>query len=126
MLLARFPRSLPLVFSLLAVSLPGATAPSWWSAPDTRVLEPGGIPHDFSPATLGQLKFVATQAKKYLDLKLAAADGAGTAVNAVCQFSQVDNYAPVSLGQLKFVFAFELPQHTPDGKSKGIEVLCRK
>jgi hypothetical protein len=49
------------------------------------------------------IKFVATQAKNYLDLTLAAAGGAGTAVNGVCQFSQVDNYGLVSLGQLKFI-----------------------
>jgi hypothetical protein len=92
-----------LSISVLANTATAATAPSWWTDPATRVLEPGATPRDYSPVTLGQLKYVATQAKKYLDLKLAAGGGAGTVVNNVCQFSQEGNYSPANLGQLKHI-----------------------
>lgn len=38
-----------------------------------------------------------------LDSRLGQADGAGAAVTALCQFTQADNYAPATVGQLKNV-----------------------
>lgn len=86
-----------------AAVLPAAAYPAWWSAPGSRILEAGAPAHDFSPANLGQLKNVATQAKNYLDFVLASGGGAGPEINAICQFTNSGNYSPVNIGQLKNV-----------------------
>lgn len=98
-----------------------AAIPSWWVDDNahTRIIAPGSNPSNFAPATLGQLKYVAAQAKKHLDQKLAAVGGAGAEINAlVAGFEpragqnyspeqiaafRAANYAPVNLGQLKAV-----------------------
>ena len=78
------------------------TAPAWWSSTDYGFLNssPGT---DNSPANIGQLKYVASRAKLYLDSRFASAGGAGPQVNAMCSFSNSDNFAPVTVGQLKNV-----------------------
>jgi len=53
---------------------------------------------------VGQLKHVATQAKTYLNQRLAQGRGAGEAIEIACaSFQNSENYAPVSVGQLKYV-----------------------
>jgi len=86
-----------------------AAPPAWWSDSTTRVLVPTGsgpIADNYAVANLGQLKHVATMAKKHLDQHLATWGGAGPGVNAVVAGFAVgtpDNYAPANLGQLKAV-----------------------
>ncbi|WP_162145231.1 RHS repeat-associated core domain-containing protein [Chthoniobacter flavus] len=100
-----------------------ATIPGWWvdDSAQTRIIGAGAAPSNFAPANLGQLKYVASQAKKHLDQKLAAVGGAGDEINAlVAGFEpragqnytpeqiaafRAANYAPINLGQLKAVVA---------------------
>ncbi|TCO81905.1 RHS repeat-associated protein [Chthoniobacter flavus] len=100
-----------------------ATIPGWWvdDSAQTRIIGAGAAPSNFAPANLGQLKYVASQAKKHLDQKLAAVGGAGNEINAlVAGFEpragqnytpeqiaafRAANYAPINLGQLKAVVA---------------------
>jgi len=87
-------------FAACAVTTLG-TPPAWWSDPATAILDPNAPAHDYSPASLGQLKHVATQANAYLDLVLAAGGGSGVAVDTICRFGGASNFQPVNLGQLK-------------------------
>ena len=80
-----------------------AADPTWWTASGTNIKEPGATAHDYSPANLGQLKHVASQANAYLDSVLATGGGSGTAVDARCEFLEDSNYSPINLGQLKHV-----------------------
>lgn len=120
-----FVRILRFLFICLVISrliLPQwAAAPGWWAddTAQTRILIPGATPSNFGPANLGQLKYVASQAKRHLDQKLAAVGGAGDEINAlVASFEpragqnydsgqlaalRAANYAPINLGQLKAV-----------------------
>jgi hypothetical protein len=111
------------LFLLAVLSALGSTIhavpPSWWSANETRVLEATGFAQNYAPANLGQLKHVATQAKRYLDLTLINVGGAGASINnLVASFEprqgqgytppqiaalKAANYAPINLGQLKAV-----------------------
>ena len=96
------------VGALLSVA-GGASAgnlPAWWTAPSTQIIQSGAVENNYAPVTTGQLKYVAFQAKVYLDANLSG--GAGSAVNTmVASFVQVskDNYAPATVGQLKAVAA---------------------
>lgn len=101
------------VFSAPAIAAP----PAWWTDDNTRIVAPGVSPENYAPLNLGQLKHVASQAKKHLDLQLAAVGGAGPQINALVsgftpnatqnptqQAAAVEaNYAPANLGQLKAV-----------------------
>ncbi len=92
-----------------------AAPPSWWSndVAATRILQGNGVADNYAPANLGQLKWVAAQAKKHLDAELSAIGGAGPTINdLVASFtpfgghtpeSRAANYAPANLGQLKAV-----------------------
>lgn len=96
-----------------------AAPPGWWTEPATRILAPDTAPDNYAPANLGQLKHVASQAKKHLDQTLAAVGGAGPAINdLVASFEpragqnytpgqlaafREANHAPANLGQLKAV-----------------------
>jgi hypothetical protein len=84
--------------------------PSWWTYDDpdpdedTRIILGGASESNFSPASIGQLKHVATQARDHLDKVLPG--GAGTQIdNLIAGFavSSPQNFAPATLGQLKKV-----------------------
>lgn len=81
--------------------------PAWWS---TYGIYQGGQPgNDWSLVTAGQLKYVATQAKAYLDAErdLTAADWdtayGGPNKSPLDDFVNSENYAVVNVGQLKFI-----------------------
>ncbi len=94
--------------------------PAWWHdglVPGTRIIL-DDAPHDtaanYAPVNLGQLKWVATRAKNYLDARLAAAGGSGIdltrlfpplppAGDPARAAAIAANYAPANLGQLKAV-----------------------
>jgi|GEM_PF-5829976 len=110
-----------LAVSLLTASLLAASSqaapPAWWSDSQTQIL--AGTSDNHAVANLGQLKYVAKQAEKYLNLKLAPAGGAGDTIRQmVSNFEPLEgqeyteaqiaalrkeNYAPINLGQLKAV-----------------------
>lgn len=91
--------------------------PSWWNDPETQISQWGLPQSDDSPVTLGQLKFVASQARKHLDKHLPGGAGSGISqmvsafkpVSGVAytpeQLQQIrrDNFAPATLAQLKAV-----------------------
>ncbi len=86
-----------------------AASPSWW------VLS--GTANNYAPANLGQLKYIAKQAKSHLDSNVVG--GAGTGISTLVGsfeprtgqgYTQpeidaflAENYAPINLGQLKYV-----------------------
>ncbi len=75
-----------------------AAPPAWWSDPPTAIIEPGASENNYAPANIGQLKHVATQATKYLELRL------GPAPSNVPLFDPTENpttLSPVNIGQLK-------------------------
>lgn len=106
------PLALTLLLLAPAARLPAAP-PAWWSEAGTTILAPGQPAQNYAPANLGQLKQVATQAKKHLDAQSMAIGGAGPAINAlVANFTpagghtaatRAANCAPINLGQLKAV-----------------------
>ena len=91
--------------------------PAWWTAPSTQIIQSGALQNNYAVLNLGQLKYVAIQAKAYLDANLSG--GAGSTINAMvagflpqsggnytqAQLAQIkrDNYAPATIGQLKAV-----------------------
>ena len=108
--------------ALFTLCLPGllpAAPPPWWSDPSTRILAPGLPAQNHAPANVGQLKNFATQAKKALDIQLAAVGGAGPDINQLIDGFEpradqnytaaeladwsVKNHAIVNLGQVKTV-----------------------
>jgi|GEM_PF-3640147 len=104
-----------LSLALSAVSMLLGANPAWWTATDTKIIDPNAshaVSENYAPANLGQLKKVATQAKKYLD-PLLPANVQKTAVEAkLAEFAPDNgvaftaaelaaNYAPLNLGQLK-------------------------
>ncbi len=106
---------------------PPLFSPAWWSDPATALLQPGATPHDYSPATLGQLKHVA---KPFYDrfaamhYKWNNPDTYGIP-NPTYPWSVTTgpaNAAPATLGQLKFVFSFGFSQAflTKDTDSDGL------
>ena len=94
-----------------------AAPPPWWTEENTRIIEPGAVENNYAPVNLGQLKHVATQAKKHLDAVLPG--GAGPAVDALVssfeprqgvtyttqQLEQIraNNRSPANVGQVKAV-----------------------
>ena len=84
-----------------------AAPPDWWSAPETAVIDPVGVPNNYAPVNLGQLKHVAQQAKSHLNAALASIGGAGPEIESLVSgfhnSPSTNNYAPANLGQLKAV-----------------------
>jgi len=81
--------------------------PGWWTdtTNGTAILN-GNTANDQALANLGQVKFVASQAKKYLDFKLSGNGGAGPDINALVFSFSPDpqlNLSVVNNGQLKYV-----------------------
>jgi len=92
------------------------TYPSWWLTYNVAPAQPPAVSdtgnytawmHDnYAPATLGQLKYVATQTQAYLNDKFASIGGAGPDIaNVIANFTVSDpnNFEVVNLGQLKYV-----------------------
>lgn len=93
--------------------------PSWWRQSESQVLRSGVTANNYAVANLGQLKWMARNAKIHLDVIYASSGGAGTAItNLVDSFepkagityskeelSQIsqNNNSPVNLGQVKAV-----------------------
>jgi hypothetical protein len=82
-----------------------STQPGWWYDAQTGIFAGGAHDNDhYEPVNVGQLKHVATQAKKHLDI---LSGGAGTAIsNLVNSFTSGPNpehFAPLNVGQLKNV-----------------------
>lgn len=101
--------------------------PAWWSTP-VGVLD--GQPTDnWAVANVGQLKHVATQAKAHLDAKLNLTNvDWDEAYSNVSPFpfpvgASIDNYAPLNIGQLKFVASGFY--HVIYQKASGYNVLGR-
>lgn len=111
------------VFVLLLSSSSRNTAdaanPDWWTDTNTRIISPTAAEDNYGPITLGQLKYVAKQAKKHLDAELSLQGGAGSEITTmVSEFEpragvtytaeeaaeiSRQNRTPVNVGQLKNV-----------------------
>jgi hypothetical protein len=96
-------RQLPCAFAVIVLLFLGcrvsATEPSWWR--EYRVLS-GRPADDFAAANSGQLKNIAVAA--YWELERNLPHGAGLAARQlVSRFSNSNNFAAISLGQLKTV-----------------------
>jgi hypothetical protein len=95
------------LFTLIVLTLSplAAADPAWWSAPETKIWSDVSVnAENQAPINVGQLKFVAAQAKKYLDTSLAAVGGAGPEVSAlVYSFTNKENNSFANVGQLKAV-----------------------
>jgi hypothetical protein len=88
-------------FSAAILSL-AASYPSWWVMRGVVTTADGTVTNDFAPATAGQLKWIATQARDELNDHLP--DGSGFDVDMMVNtFGGVDNYAAVNIGQVKTV-----------------------
>lgn len=100
--------------------------PVWWYGAETRVWSDSGpTREDWAPVNAGQLKHVAAQAKRYLDLRLAPAGGAGSEIDALVEsFENVDNFAPINVGQLKHVAASYYRRLAAVGFSPRSELLA--
>jgi hypothetical protein len=101
----------------VASPLRAGNLPAWWTASQTQIIQSGATQNNYAPVNNGQLKYVAVQAKAYLDANLAG--GAGSTINAMvaafkpqsgvsytqAELDQIkrDNYAPATIGQLKAV-----------------------
>ncbi|WP_238710835.1 hypothetical protein [Oceanipulchritudo coccoides] len=86
------------------------STPDWWTDPATAIYEnatPPTEPEHYSPVNVGQLKYVATQAKAYLDSIYTGLDWnwayEGSGVTNPFPFVSQDNYSPVNVGQIKAV-----------------------
>ena len=102
----RFPHGVNLVCGLallLALTqFAKAGTPLWWATRGAVITNEVVLTNDFAAANLGQLKNMATAAAGEFQDRLAG--GAGTGVlNMVNGFTQSNNYAGVTLGQLKAV-----------------------
>ena len=90
--------NIPGTAEIAAVSVKGGitnfsgTAPAWWSSSEYGFTDssPGTVD---SPANIGQLKYIASRAKMYLDFHLAGVGSSGPAIATMCSFSNSDNYA---------------------------------
>lgn len=91
-------------------------SPDWWTDPAYGIFEDGytGPTDHNAPVNIGQLKFVATQAKAYwdskLDLRKSDWDSAFAAVGGSNPFPfatghDSENFAPANAGQVKFLAA---------------------
>jgi len=100
----------------VSLAIADPSYPSWWLDYNIVPSQPPASSdtgnftawmHDnYSPVTLGQLKYVATQTQAYLNDKLASVGGAGPDIDDVIAnftVSDPNNYAVVNLGQLKYV-----------------------
>ena len=89
----------PAFFILHSVFFPAyAQGPAWWQA--RGVVDTNLTFRDYSPLTLGQLKWMAVNARDEMDVYF----GAGSNIIAVVSaFSDTNNYCPANLGQLKYV-----------------------
>ncbi|MCC5841103.1 MAG: hypothetical protein JJT96_13380 [Opitutales bacterium] len=80
-----------------------AAGPNWWK--QYGILDPTQEGDNFSPLNVGQLKFVATQARAYFDAYLPG--GAGHEIHELIDSfgtgSDLDHFAPANVGQLKAV-----------------------
>ena len=92
-------RALLLIATITAVH----ADPAWWTAPATRIIEPGTPENNYGPANVGQLKHTANQAHKYLTLQLGPAPSNFPANTPFPPNQLETNYAPINLGQLKAV-----------------------
>ena len=99
------------LLSLAVVSpLCGQITPSWWNSPQFGIWD-GYSNDNFSPANVGQLKYVSTRAKAYLDSQLsltvadwnAAFDGAGNNPFPFATGADPENASPVNVGQAKYI-----------------------
>lgn len=109
------------LFTLALATLLAAQPPVWWTSSTNPVLDPSatttGVEQNYAPANLGQLKYIAKQAKLHLDANLPGGSGSAitSLVNGFTPQSGVSytpaelaafreaNYAPINLGQLKAV-----------------------
>ena len=85
-------------FCILHSTFLFAQGPAWWytrGAVDLNLTA-----HDYAPLNLGQLKWLAANARAEMDAYFGAGPG-GTAV--VGAFANTNNYFPANLGQLKYV-----------------------
>ena len=106
------------VVSAWAQSTEPANYPTWWydgSIPGVSIVSndgSGATANNYAPVNLGQLKWVATRAKAYLDVQLASQGG--SQIDLTTLFPAMPpatdpgyaaavqaNYAPTNLGQLK-------------------------
>jgi len=110
----RFPLLLWLALLVTPTSVNSAPS-SWWTEEQTRIIDPTAAEDNYAAANLGQLKHVATQAKKHLDAFLPGQ--AGSAISTMVgsfepapgvtyttqQLAVIreNNHAPANLGQLK-------------------------
>ncbi len=75
-----------------------AQSPAWWG--EHGVVDTNVTPNDYSAITLGQLKWVATNAYDEMATNFAA----GTNITAlIASFSNADNYFIANIGQVKYV-----------------------
>ena len=85
---------------LLAAGISSAPLPEWWTDTGTKIIDSNTAEEDnYAPANLGQLKNVATQAKKHLDTVPVLSGSARAEITALVNGFQNDpatDYAPVS------------------------------
>jgi hypothetical protein len=104
-------RTVGLLFLAAAMDFAHAQSPpppAWWLAPSTRIIDPNHTdpdPGNLSPANVGQLKHVAAMAAHHLQDGFPLTGVTGSQVQAmVGAFQPTDqDYAPITLGQLKAV-----------------------
>jgi len=74
--------------------------PQWWLDRGVINSSTNAVANDFATASQGQLKWMATQCAKEVDVRLP--DGAGSAIwSSVNSFSLTNNSAALTIGQLK-------------------------
>lgn len=86
------------VFCLLTTFFANAQTPAWWYA--RGVIDPGLPAHDYSPVTLGQLKWFAVKAADEMNAYFGAGPNVMAVVNA---FVDSGNYIVATVGQVKYV-----------------------
>ena len=86
------------VWLWIASAYADAASPAWWL--ERGVIDPGAQANDFAAVNQGQVKHMASRARDELEAKLPG--GAGSNLNAfVDGFANTNNYASVTLGELK-------------------------
>lgn len=87
---------------IVSFSMTQAAEPAWWGQKGVKSSAPAS---NKSPANLGQLKWVAKQAKLEFDSKFASYGGAGVAITQLVNGFQAGqlNYSPANQGQLKAI-----------------------
>lgn len=86
----------------LSFAICQAAEPAWWGQRGVKSAAPAS---NKSPANLGQLKWVAKQAKLEFDSKFASYGGAGATITQLVNGFQAGqlNYSPANQGQLKAI-----------------------